>query len=49
MACPKCGCKVSYQYEAGDDCGQADDRLERCASCGEVFDVEDHIDEDDDD
>ena len=48
MACPKCGCMVTYQYDSGDDFGQSDDRLERCAACGEVFDIEDHADEDDD-
>ena len=46
MACPKCGCKTTYQYDDEDD--PQDDRLERCAACGEVFDVEDHAEEDDD-
>lgn len=47
MACPNCGCKVAYQYDGGgDDSEQADERLERCAACGHVFDVEDHVDED---
>lgn len=50
MACPKCGCKVVYQYDDGaDDCGPGDDSLERCAACGHVFDVEDHAQEDDED
>jgi hypothetical protein len=49
MACPKCGCKVSYQYDNGDDCGPTDDRLERCAACGEVFDLDDHTNEEDND
>jgi hypothetical protein len=40
MACPKCGCKTTYQYDDSDD-----ERMERCAACGEVFDVEDHTDE----
>jgi len=49
MACPACGCKVTYQFDDGDDSGQdTDDRLERCAACGNVFDLDDHIDEDDD-
>lgn len=52
MACPKCGCKTTYQYDTGaDDIAAADmgfDRWERCAACGEVFDVEDHADEEDD-
>jgi hypothetical protein len=49
MACPKCGCKLSYQYDPGDDLEQTDERLERCAACRHVFDIEDHTDEDDDD
>ena len=46
MACPKCGCKTTYQYD--DEGDPQDDRLERCAACGEVFDVEDHAEEEDD-
>jgi hypothetical protein len=49
MACPKCGCKTTYQYDDGDDCGMADDNLERCAACGEIFDREDEAPEDDED
>lgn len=49
MACPKCGCKTVYQY---DDCDEDDpgddDRLQRCAACGEIFDLDDHAPEDDD-
>ncbi len=47
MACPKCGCKTTYQYN-GADFGPDDERLERCAACRHVFDVEDHADEEDD-
>ena len=47
MACPACGCKVCYQYDSGDDFSHDDDGLERCAACGEIFDVIDHADEDD--
>lgn len=47
MSCPRCGCKVCYDYN-DDDMGLGDDRLERCAACGEIFDIEDHADEDDD-
>lgn len=47
MACPKCGCKVAYQYNEADF-GPDDERLERCAACGKVFDIEDSADEDDD-
>lgn len=49
MACPKCGCKVSYQYDRGDDMEQTDERLERCAACRHVFDIEDSADEDEED
>lgn len=50
MACPKCGCKVCYQYDDGEDFGgKVDDRLERCAACGEVFDLDEHQPEGDDD
>lgn len=42
MACPKCGCKVHYQYCDGDAYATADDEdLERCAACGEIFDIHD--------
>lgn len=50
MACPKCGCKETYQFDGCDDDGCAlgsDDRIERCAACGHVFDIEDHTYEDD--
>jgi hypothetical protein len=46
MACPTCGCKVSYQFDDLED--EGDDRLERCAACGEVFDLDDHAPEPDD-
>lgn len=46
MSCPRCGCKVCYEYN-DDDMGLGDDRLERCAACGEIFDIEDHAPEDD--
>ena len=46
MACPKCGCKTTYQYDDEDE--PQDDRLQRCAACGEVFDLEDEAEEDDD-
>lgn len=45
MACPRCRCKETYQY---DDEDAPDDYQERCAACGLVFDFEDHADEDDD-
>ena len=46
MACPRCGCKETNQY---DDEDASDDNWERCAACGVVFPIEDHADEDDDD
>ena len=45
MACPKCGCKTVYQFDDEDD---PQDELQRCAACGEVFDLDDHAEEDDD-
>ena len=35
MACPKCGCKTVYQFDDEDE--PQDDRLQRCASCGEIL------------
>lgn len=46
MACPKCGCKCVYQYDEDNDV--EDERLQRCAACGAVFDLDDHAEEDDD-
>jgi hypothetical protein len=46
MACPKCGCKVCYQFDDEDD--PQDDRLQRCAACGAVFDIDDNAEEDED-
>lgn len=45
MACPKCGCKTVYQFDDEDE--PQDDRLQRCAACGEVFDLDDEAEEDD--
>lgn len=53
MACPKCGCKLHYQYDGGAGwCdylgdGEIQTDLQRCAACGEVFDIEDSTDDDD--
>lgn len=49
MACPKCGCKLHYQYDTGWDGEQQPENLERCAACGAVFDIEDSTDEEEDD
>lgn len=50
MACPKCGCKVTYQYDDSDeDLAASDERLERCSACGEIFDIEEQTPEDEDD
>ena len=46
MACPSCGCKECYQFD--DEDADDDERLQRCAACGLVFDFEDHLPEDDD-
>lgn len=49
MACPRCGCKTTYDVDAGDDADSFDDWLQRCAACGHIFNTEDHTEEDDDD
>ena len=48
MACPKCGCKETYEYVEDDVLGLPDDQ-ERCAACGHIFFFEDGADEDDED
>lgn len=48
MSCPRCGCKETYQYDEGDECHVSDGSLERCAACGQIFEIEDHAPEDDD-
>lgn len=49
MACPYCGCKEVNQYDDGWDHGTpSDERAMRCAACGEIFDLEDSADEEDD-
>lgn len=47
MACPSCGCKTVYPYDDEDE--PDDGRLQRCAACGHVFDLDDHADENEDD
>ncbi|HET8762051.1 MAG TPA: hypothetical protein VFM12_01450 [Gemmatimonadales bacterium] len=49
MACPACGCKVHYQFNSEEGFTGDDERLERCAACGAVFDIEDAADDDDGD
>jgi len=44
MSCPRCGCKVCYQY---DDEDAPDEFWERCSACGVVFHIDDHAPEDD--
>jgi uncharacterized Zn finger protein len=44
VSCPACNCREVYTFDDGDDPG--DDRLQRCAACGHVFDLDDHADED---
>lgn len=46
--CPKCGCKEHYQFDSGWDGKPSDGSLERCAACGEVFDIEDAAEAEDD-
>lgn len=45
MACPRCGCKVTYEYH--DDDMFPTEGLERCQNCWLIFDAEDELDEDD--
>lgn len=47
MACPYCGCKETYTYDDEDD-GQSSENLERCSACRNIFDVEEHLPEEDD-
>lgn len=37
-----------WQIRNDDEDEPQDDRLQRCAACGEVFDLDDHAEEDDD-
>ena len=46
MSCPACGCKETYQYSDTEDF-DINDELMRCAACGEIFDLQDEIEEDD--
>jgi hypothetical protein len=45
MSCPRCGCKVCYEYDEED---APDEFWERCSACGVVFHIDDHAPEDDD-
>ena len=47
MRCGMCGCKTVYQFDDEED--PQDDRLQHCTACGEVFALDDHAEEDDDD
>ena len=38
---------ATYCYDEGDDMPGGDERLERCAACGHIFDTEDSEPEDD--
>jgi hypothetical protein len=49
MACPSCGCKVHYQFNSEEGFAGDDERLERCAACGAVFDIEDAAPDEDED
>lgn len=50
MACPSCGCKLTYQYchDNGMDVGIDDYERDRCSACNAVFYVDDHLPEADD-
>lgn len=49
MACPECGCKVTYEYDDSCEGFGGTEGLERCAACGHIFDFEDSGPEEDDD
>ncbi len=44
MSCPACNCREVYTFDDEDE--PSDDRLQRCAACGHIFDIDDHADED---
>jgi transcription initiation factor TFIIIB Brf1 subunit/transcription initiation factor TFIIB len=43
MACPECGCQVTYSYDDGDIVSMSE--LDQCAACGEIFDAEMSVDD----
>jgi hypothetical protein len=45
MACPKCECKTTYAYYEDDM--DSDTDMERCARCGNIFYLDEALDEDD--
>lgn len=47
MACPKCGCKVTYQYDDDWEFCSVEPEDERCANCGHIFWIEDSLPEED--
>lgn len=49
MACPKCECKTTYPYVKDDEWMSFEAEKERCAACGHIFFVEDHLEEYDED
>ena len=49
MACPKCRCKLTYQYDDGCDGEYGHEALDRCAACGHIFYTEDELHENDED
>jgi hypothetical protein len=48
MACPECGCKVTYQYDDSFDGFDSTEDMERCSACGHIFWIEESLPEDDD-
>lgn len=48
MSCPKCGCKVTYNYDCTYEGMGMDEGLERCSACGYIFyDYIEGVDDDD--
>jgi len=48
MACPKCRCKETYQYDYNWDGLDSTEDMERCSACGHVFGIEESLSEDED-
>lgn len=47
MACPGCGCKVTYEFDSDSDFLGEYGEYEKCSACGFVFDIEFAADDDD--
>jgi hypothetical protein len=48
MACPECGCIVTYQYDDSWDGFDSTEGWERCSACGYIFYAEDSAPDEED-